>query len=110
MTSALQRKSLSFLLSVLIAVQGLPFYAKADVNTENEGAETMTTIYDAYIPAPVTFTDTEWTGEGETSSVFSLGKELARVDAVPYDTLPHALSGAVDYDKTLSPYYRLLSG
>lgn len=59
----------------------------------------------------VSWTGREWDGDIEAGNndVVSIGKETARVDSIPYDTLERAVRGAVDYDKALSPYYRLLS-
>ena len=63
----------------------------------------------------VAWTGTEWDGsiEGEfpnrNCDIVSIGRESARVDSIPYATLESAVRGAADYDKALSPYYRLLS-
>lgn len=63
----------------------------------------------------VSWTGREWDGstEGEAPlrncDIVSIGREAARVDSIPYDTFEHAAEGATDYNKELSPYYRLLS-
>ena len=59
----------------------------------------------------VAWTGTEWDGDIEAGNndIVSVGKETARVDSIPYDTLDGAIRGVAEYKKELSPYYRLLS-
>ncbi|MBQ8161713.1 MAG: DUF4981 domain-containing protein [Clostridia bacterium] len=63
----------------------------------------------------VQWTGTEWDGSTEDEypyrncDIVSIGRETARVDSVPYDTLEDAIRGAGEYMKELSPFYRLLS-
>ena len=62
----------------------------------------------------------EWTGlewNGDTSGtvgsrncdIVQIGREPARTDSIPYDSLTAAADAAVAYDKSLSPFYLLLS-
>ena len=63
----------------------------------------------------VSWTGTEWNGDssgavGERScDIVSIGREPARTDSIPYGDLQSAVKAAQDYDKSLSPYYLLLS-
>ena len=59
----------------------------------------------------VSWTGLEWNGDIETGNnkIVSIGREPARVDSVPYDTLEAAVRGAEEYKKELSPDYQLLS-
>ena len=63
----------------------------------------------------VQWTGSEWDGstEGEypyrNCDIVSIGREPARVDSIPYDSLESAIQGAMEYHKELSPYYLLLS-
>ncbi|MGN1121954.1 MAG: glycoside hydrolase family 2 TIM barrel-domain containing protein, partial [Eubacteriales bacterium] len=88
---------------------------RADENLTNENglsrlAADATVVRAAYVPEPFTFNDKEWTGLDGSSGVFALGKELPRVDSIPYADAQTAVQGALEYDKSLSPYYQLLSG
>lgn len=61
------------------------------------------------------FNNKEWTGEVvggvKQSDVFSINAESYKNDnTLPYDTVEQARQGAVDYNKELSPYYKLLTG
>ena len=63
----------------------------------------------------VSWTGTEWNGDssgavGERScDIVSIGREPARTDSIPYGDFQSAVRAAQDYDKSLSPYYLLLS-
>ncbi len=59
----------------------------------------------------VSWTGLEWNGDIEAGNndIVSIGREPARVDSIPYDTLEAAIQGAEEYRKELSPHYLLLS-
>lgn len=63
----------------------------------------------------VVWTGREWDGsiEGEyphrSCDIYAIGREPARVDSIPYETLDKALAGAANYQKELSARYQLLS-
>ena len=63
----------------------------------------------------VSWTGTEWNGDssgavGERNcDIVSIGREPARTDSIPYGDFQSAVRAAQDYDKSLSPYYLLLS-
>lgn len=65
--------------------------------------------------AGVEWTGTEWDGsiEGEypnrNCDIVAIGREPARVDSIPYETMEKAIAGAENYQKELSSYYLLLS-
>ena len=108
------KKLLSVFLSACLALQGLPLGAWAlEVFESVETAEEIPFVTQETARSSlseVIFTDKEWTGEGETSKIFAINREQARVDSIPYATLETAITGAVDYNKSLSPYYQKLSG
>lgn len=112
------KKLLSVLLASCLAFQGLPltaavFEADAFERVEVAGETALPTVTEkekTALTGEVVFTDKEWTGEGETSKIFAINREKARVDSIPYATLETAITGAVDYNKSLSPYYQKLSG
>ena len=108
------KKLLSVFLSACLALQGLPLGAWAlDAFEGVETAEEIPFVTQETAKSSlseVIFTDKEWTGEGETSKIFAINREQARVDSIPYASLETAITGAVDYNKSLSPYYQKLSG
>lgn len=112
------KELLSVLLASCLAFQGLPltaaaFEADAFERVEVAGETALPTVTEkekTALTGEVVFTDKEWTGEGETSKIFAINREKARVDSIPYATLETAITGAVDYNKSLSPYYQKLSG
>ena len=108
------KKLLSVFLSACLALQGLPLGAWAlDAFEGVETAEEIPFVTQEtakFSLSEVIFTDKEWTGEGETSKIFAINREQARVDSIPYASLETAITGAVDYNKSLSPYYQKLSG
>ena len=61
------------------------------------------------------WTGTEWDGSIEgfypnrNCDIVSIGRETARTDSIPYADGASARIGAENYQKELSPYYRLLS-
>ncbi len=60
------------------------------------------------------FTMKEWAGTGTTvadnsSHIVQVNRELPRVDSLPYPTAADAITGARDFNRSLSPYYKLLS-
>ncbi len=59
----------------------------------------------------VSFIGNEWNGDIEAgnNAIVSIGREPARVDSVPYDTLEASIQSAEEYQKELSSYYLLLS-
>ena len=65
--------------------------------------------------AGVTWSGLEWNGlrEGEypnrSSDIVQIGREYARTDSIPYDSLDNAINGAKNYQKELSPYIRYIS-
>ncbi len=65
-------------------------------------------------PGDPVFTMTEWTGTGtttanNTSHIIQVNRENPRVDSIPYATSAAAIDSARDYNKSLSPYYKLLT-
>ena len=67
------------------------------------------------------FTYKEWTGDKDSTDingdpvrqadVVGVNREPAHAsETLPYDSVEHALKGAVDYDLEQSPYYQLLTG
>ena len=107
------KKLLSVFLSACLALQGLPLGAWAlEVFESVETAEEIPSVTREEVEASLSeavFTDKEWTGQDETSQIFAINREQARVDSIPYASLETAITGAVDYNKSLSPYYQKLS-
>lgn len=99
------KKLLSVFLSACLALQGLPLGAWAlDAFEGVETAEEIPFVTQETAKSSlseVIFTDKEWTGEGETSKIFAINREQARVDSIPYASLETAITGAVDYNKSL---------
>ena len=108
------KKLLSVFLSACLAFQGLPLGTWAlEVFESVETAEEIPFVTREEVEASLSeaaFTDKEWTGQDETSQIFAINREKARVDSIPYASLEAAITGAVDYNKSLSPYYQKLSG
>ncbi|MBR3017082.1 MAG: DUF4981 domain-containing protein [Clostridia bacterium] len=79
------------------------------VETGAQSSDHYAQLFSRYLG--IAWTGTEWDGDIEAGNhdIVSLGKETARVDSIPYDSLENAVRGAVEYDKGASPYYRLLS-
>ncbi len=65
------------------------------------------------VPAgAVEWTGLEWNGDTagiRNCDIVQIGREPARTDSIPYDTGPAAITASVNYEKSLSPYYLLLS-
>lgn len=63
----------------------------------------------------VSWTGEEWNGDisgtvgSRNCDIVSIGREPARTDSIPYDSLEAAVTAARDYDKTQSSRYLLLS-
>lgn len=63
----------------------------------------------------VAWTGQEWDGDitsaagSRSCDIVQIGREPARADSIPYETKTAAIRAAVDYEKSLSPYYLLLS-
>lgn len=68
------------------------------------------------VPAEgATWSGLEWNGDTSGSlgprncDIVQIGREPARTDSIPYENTAAAITAAVNYDKSLSGYYRLLS-
>lgn len=66
---------------------------------------------DTLKPGDVFFTGTEWSGATQTDvDTFQVNRNEAHAELLPYDNLNNAIDGARDYNKEISPFYRLLTG
>ena len=113
------------LTAALMGTTILPVVPGASAETGepwNEGAAwpSMTAI-SRVEPGQNYFTYKEWTGDKNSTDingdpvrqgdVVGVNREAAHAsETLPYDSVEHAVKGAVDYDLEQSPYYQLLTG
>ena len=120
------KRVLAFMVTAaLMGTTILPVVPGASAETGepwNEGAAwpSMTAI-SRVEPGQSYFTYKEWTGDKNSTDingdpvrqgdVVGVNREAAHAsETLPYDSVEHAVKGAVDYDLEQSPYYQLLTG